>query len=279
MHHDARQLLMKKSIFLTALVFTLCIVAVIVFGPFMTSYNPQDMSFHPFDAPSSKHLLGINDGGMDILTELIYGLRNTVLFGIATGFMALVIGVFLGIVAGWRGGWADHVIMRFADILLAIPAVMILILAAAFFRPSPTILSCILAVMIWPTTARACRAQTLTVKQNLHIRAARQMGAGNTYIIIRHLVPELFPLYIIGLTAKTRMAMLMEASLAFLGLFDPGRKSLGSMISYALKYYYLDIWWNWLSPPILCLSICLMAATFLAISLEKVFDPRLRETW
>ena len=73
------------------------------------------------------------------------------------------------------------------------------------------------------------------------------------------------------------MAIFMEASLAFLGLFDPSRKSLGMMISYALKYYYMEVWWNWLMPPILCLSLVIMAVTFLAISLEKVVDPRLRE--
>jgi peptide/nickel transport system permease protein len=113
---------------------------------------------------------------MDILTELIYSFRNTVLFGTVTGSMALIIGVFLGIVAAWYGGWIDHIIMRFADVLLAIPAIMILIIAAAFFRPSPAVLSCILAAMIWPTTARACRAQTLVVRQSLHVRAVRQMG-------------------------------------------------------------------------------------------------------
>jgi peptide/nickel transport system permease protein len=90
-------------------------------------------------------------------------------------------------------------------------------------------------------------------------------------------MPEMFPLYLIGFAAKARMAMFMEASLAFLGLFEPSRKSLGMMIGFALKYYYMDIWWNWLLPPIVCLSLLIMAVTFLAISLEKVLDPRLKE--
>jgi peptide/nickel transport system permease protein len=109
------------------------------------------------------------------------------------------------------------------------------------------------------------------------VKAAAQIGGSNWYIIRRHLMPEMFPLYLIGLAAKTRMAMFMEASLAFLGLFDPSRKSLGTMIAYAVKYYYMDIWWNWLLPPIVCLSLLIMAVTFLAISLEKVLDPRLKE--
>jgi peptide/nickel transport system permease protein len=167
--------------------------------------------------------------------------------------------------------------MRLSDIILAIPAVMVLILMAAFFRPSPMVLALTLALMAWPTTAKAVRAQALVIKRGLHIQAVRHMGGTSAYIIRRHLLPELFPLYLISFASKTRMAIFMEASLAFLGLFDPGRKSLGIMISYALKFYYLDIWYNWLFPPIILLSLLIMSATFLAVSLEKVFDPRLKE--
>ena len=215
--------------------------------------------------------------GQDIFSELLYSLRNTVLFGLLSGSAALVTGVLIGAFSGWFSGLPGALLMRLADILLAIPAIMILIIVAAVFRPSPAILALILASMTWPTIGKAIRAQTLGLKESLHVRAAAQMGGGNWHIIRRHLLPEMFPLYLIGFAAKTRMAMFMEASLAFLGLFDPGRKSLGMMISYALKYYYLDIWWNWLLPPILCLALVIMAITFVAISLENVLDPRLKE--
>jgi peptide/nickel transport system permease protein len=184
----------------------------------------------------------------------------------------------VGLCATWCGGLVDQALMRLADILLAIPAVMILILTAALFRPAPLTLALILAALSWPTIAKGLRAQALSLRESLHVQAAGHMGAGSWYIITRHLMPELFPLYLIGFAAKTRMAMFMEASLAYLGLFDPTRKSLGVMIHNALKYYYLDIWWNWLAPPIVCLSLLIMTVTFLAVSLEKVFDPRLKET-
>ena len=256
---------------------TLVIAAAVAFGPPLAFHDPHDMSFQPLSPPSLEHWLGVNDGGMDILSELLYGLRNTVGFGLLTGMLALVLGVGLGLSAAWFGGLVDHVTMRIADILLAIPAVMILILMAAFFRLSPVSLALLLAFLYWPTTAKSIRAQALVVKSRLHIQAAGQMGGSGAYIIGRHLLPELFPLYLIGFAAKARMAMFMEASLSFLGLFDPSRKSLGMMISYAFKYYYLDVWWNWLLPPILCLTLLIMAVTFLAVSLEKVFDPRLKE--
>jgi peptide/nickel transport system permease protein len=257
----------------------LLLAVLVLAGPWLAMHDPHDMSFRPLAPPSAEHWLGVNDGGMDIFSELLYGIRNTVLFGLLTGVTALAIGIAVGLVCAWFSGWIDHFLMRLADILLAIPAVMILILVAAFFRPAPLTLGLILAALSWPTTAKAIRAQALVVKKGLHVQAARQMGASGTYIIWRHLMPELFPLYLIGFTTKARMAMFMEASLSFLGLFDPSRKSLGMMISYALKYYYLDIWWNWLIPPILCLTLLIMTVSFLAISLEKVFDPRLKEAW
>jgi peptide/nickel transport system permease protein len=196
---------------------------------------------------------------------------------LACGLVALFFGILLGVIAGWMGGIVDTVLMRLADILLAIPAIMILILTASLFRPSPWVLALILAGMIWPTISKAIRAQTLALRGSLHVKAAAQIGASNFYIIRRHLVPEMFPLYLIGFAEKARMAMFMEASLAFLGLFEPGRKSLGMMIAFALRYYYMDIWWNWLLPPIACLSLLIMTVTFLAISLEKVLDPRLKD--
>jgi peptide/nickel transport system permease protein len=249
----------------------------VLLGPPLVPYDPHDMSYRPLSAPSAEHWLGVNDGGMDILSELLYGMRNTLEFGLLTGLVSLILGVAIGLAAAWFGGVLDKVTMRLADILLAIPAVMILIMIAALFRPSPMTLALVLAVMLWPTTAKAIRAQALVVKNRLHIHAARQMGASGAYIVVRHLLPELFPLYLIGFATKARMAIFMEASMAFLGLFDPSRKSLGIMISYALRYYYLDVWWNWLLPPVILLSLVIMTVTFLAVSLEKLFDPRLKE--
>jgi peptide/nickel transport system permease protein len=279
MHLRVRQVLGRDPWFVIGAGLALVIAVAVIFGPPLAPHNPHDMSFRPLSPPSPAHWLGVNDGGMDILSELLHGLRNTVAFGLLAGTVALVLGVGIGLSAAWFSGPVDAITMRIADILLAIPAVMILILMAAFFRLSPAPLALLLAFLYWPTTAKGIRAQALVVKSRLHIQAAKQMGASGTYIIGRHLLPELFPLYLIGFATKARMAMFMEASLSFLGLFDPSRKSLGIMISYALKYYYLDVWWNWLLPPILCLSLLIITVTFLAVSLEKVFDPRLKEAW
>jgi len=245
-------------------------------GPALAPYDPWSMAFSPISQPTGEHWLGVNDGGQDIFSELLYAIRNTAAFGLLSGLASLFLGIALGLTSGWYGGVVDAVIMRVADVLLAVPAIMILILTAALFRPEPWVLALILSALMWPTVGKTLRAQTLSLKGSLHVRAAAQMGGGGGYILRRHLLPEMFPLYLIGFAAKARMAMFMEASLAFLGLFDPSRKSLGMMINYALQFYYLDVWWNWLLPPVLCLSLLIMGVTFLAVGLEKVLDPRLR---
>jgi peptide/nickel transport system permease protein len=278
MHRNPRKELTGDPWFVAGAALAMVMVFLIAAGPWISLHDPHDMGFQPLSPPSSEHWLGVNDGGMDILSELLLGIRNTVAFGFMTSLTALATGVIIGMVCAWFGGVTDSALMRFSDILLAIPSIMILILVAAFFRPSPALLGLLLAAMAWPTTAKAIRAQALVLKQSLHIQAARQMGASGAYIIARHMLPELFPLYLIAFAAKARMAMFMEASLSFLGLFDPSRKSLGMMINYALKYYYLDIWWNWIIPPVVCLTLLIMTVTFLAVSLEKVFDPRLKMT-
>ncbi|MFH7320527.1 ABC transporter permease [Desulfurivibrio sp. D14AmB] len=257
----------------------LLLALLLLLAPWLRAHDPHDMSFTPLTPPSAAHWLGVNDGGMDIWAELLTGLGNTLAFGLITSLLGLTLAVTIGLTSAWFRGLTDALLMRLADLLLAIPAVMILILLATFFQPGPAPLALVLALLAWPSGAKVIRAQALTLQGRGHLLAARQMGAGSPYIIGRHLLPELFPLYLISLAALVRMAVFMEASLSFLGLFDPGRKSLGMMIRQALNYYYLEVWWHWLLPPILLLTLLVMAFTFLAVSLEKLFDPRLRGVW
>lgn len=273
---EARARLGRDGWFRVGAVLAFLLLGLAFLGPPTAPHDPRDISFAPLQPPGAAHWLGTNDGGMDLWSELVHGLRNTVGFALLTGTAALVLGVGIGLACAWSGGLTDTFGMRLADVILALPPAMLLILVAALARPAPPILAIVLACLIWPTTAKGVRAQALSVRNRLHVRAARQMGASGSYVILRHLLPELFPLYLVGFAGKTRMAVFLEASLAFLGLFAPDHPSLGVMIRYASKFYYLDVWWSWLLPPVLCLTCLLMALTFLTISMEQVFDPRLR---
>ena len=260
------------STLLAALLFSFVLV-----GPWIIPYDPFDISFMPLAPPSSAHWLGVNDGGMDIWSELLSALHNTAVFGLQAGLLGTILAITAGIVSAGSGQVIDQLLMRLGDILLSIPSVMILILLAALFSPPAWLLACVLAFLAWPAPSKILRAQSLVLNNSLHVKAARNMGASSWYVWRRHILPELFPLCIITAISRVKSAMFMEASLAFLGLLSPMRKSLGSMVNHGLGYYYMDIWLNWLMPPILCLCLLIFSMTQIGVSLEKIFDPRMRE--
>lgn len=278
MHIQYVKILRRDPWFLFAALLAGLLLVILLAGSWLSPHDPFDISFTPLERPSKEHWLGTNDGGMDIWAELLAGLRNTVSFGLVAGLAGAALAMIAGVVAACRNGLTDHVLMRLGDILLALPSIMVTLLLAALFRPPAWGLACILALLAWPGPAKTIRAQTLALQGSLHVQAARHMGGSPLYILIRHILPELFPLGVIAIISRIRSAVFMEASLAFLGLLDPMRKSLGKMIQHGLGYYYLDIWGNWLLPPLICLCLLLLSLTLMGVSLEKLFDPRMRET-
>ena len=247
-----------------------------VLAPFIAPHDPWDYSFQYLQQPSLDHLLGTNDIGYDIFSELLWSLRTSILFGVSVATIACTIGILVGVSAALIGGIYDVIVMRIADALLAIPSILIIILIAAYFKPSLFVLIITLSFITWQTAARGIRAQTLSLKTKLHIKAAQNMGASTSYVMCKHIIPELFPLYAMGFITKVRMAVFMEAGLSFLGIFDPTTKSLGIMISYATHHLYLDIWFNWLLPPVLSLSLIIISLAFVSYAVEEISDPRLR---
>ncbi len=276
MHIRSLHQFKKNRIGMTGLAILSFLLITAVFAPVLAPHNPWDYSFNCFQSPSKEHLLGTNDIGYDIFSELLWALRTSVLFGISVAAIACTIGILTGVSAALVGGLYDAIIMRIADALLAIPSILILILIAAYFMPSTFVLIITLSLITWQTVARGIRAQTLSLKTKLHIKAARNMGASTFYIMHKHIIPELFPLCAIGFVTKARIAVFMEAGLAFLGIFDPTTKSLGIMMSYAMRYLYLDVWFNWLFPPVISLSMLIISLAFIAYAIEEIFDPRLK---
>ncbi len=266
----------KDKIGVAGLVLILFLFTTAILAPTIAPHDPWDYSSSAFQPPSKEHLLGTNDIGYDIFSELLWALRTSILFGIAVATITCTIGLVLGVSAALSGGMYDMIVMRLADALLAIPTIMVLILIAAYFKPSTTVLVIALSLVLWQTIARGVRAQTLSLKTKLYVKAAKNTGAPTSYIMYKHIMPELFPLYAMGFVTKARIAVFMEAGLSFLGIFDPTTKSLGIMMSYAMRYLYLDVWFNWLLPPVLALSLLIVSLGLIAYAIEEIFDPRLR---
>ncbi len=248
-------------------------------APYIAPYNPRDLVGEPLLPPGSLHWLGTNDVGQDILSELIYGARVSLLVGWLAGGLALVLATLVGTIAGYKGGIVDLLLMRLVDGMMVLPRLPLMIVVAAYMGAGLPVVILLIALLSWPQPARVIRAQTLTLRQRAHIQAARLFGGRTRYIVCRHLIPELSPILAAAFVAQAGRAVMLEASLAFLGLGDPTAKSWGLMIRYALDsggFFFSNRWMWWLLPPGLCLTLLLLGFTFLGIGLEPLTHPRTR---
>jgi len=247
-------------------------------APLLAPYDPHAFAGQSLERPSSAHLLGTNDAGQDILSELLYGARVSLAVGLGAALGTVALGLLVGAVAGYLGGAVDTVLMRLVDVMLILPRLPLLILLAAFLGSGLPQTVVIISLLFWPATARVIRAQVQSLQSRGYVRMARHFGGGTGYVLRRHVLPAIAPLIAFGLVAAAGRAVAMEAGLAFLGLGDPTAKSWGLMMRYALDLPGLlltDRWLWWLLPPGLCLTLLILALTYAGMGLERRLDPRL----
>jgi len=258
------------------IVMLLAFLLVAAFGSSIAPHDPWE-NFVPFESPSSIHPLGTNDVGQDIFSELLAGARMSLSVGALAGLLAVGFGVFVGIVAGFRRGVLDNFLMGLTDIVLVVPALPLVILLAAYLGSSMWNVVLVIGVVFWPSTARVVRSQVLTVRQSGYVESARALGAGDTWVMRRHVLPNVLPIVLSKFVLTVAAAMLMEASLSFLGLGDPMVKSWGMMLYYAFGRggFIQGLWW-WYLPPGLCIGVCILSLTLIGFAFETQSDPRLR---
>lgn len=253
------------------------LTTVAVLAPVIAPYGPKAIVGGALESPTSRHLLGTNDAGVDIFSELVWGARSTLVVASAATALVLVIGVLLGLVAGLRGGVAETLVMRSADVVLAIPAIPLLIFIASLAGPSRMVAIVSIGLLGWPQVARVVRSQTLSLRQRGFIHAARGYGAGPVYVMRRHLVPALGPIIAANLAFMAGLAVTIEAGLAFIGLGDPTTASWGATLERALRHqaiYVSSIWVWWLLPAGLAITVAVLGFTFIGVGLEPRFNPR-----
>lgn len=260
-----------------AAILALFIVAA-VFAPVFAPHDPTRRTATPFEAPSAEHPLGANDVGQDILSELIFGGRLSLTVGIATAALATILGVTVGIISGYLRGPLDTVLMRGVDVILSLPFLPLMIVLAAFLGQNTTNLILVIGLLIWARPARLIRSQVLSVRESGHVQAARAMGATHRYVMTRHILSRMTPLIAAQFVWAANVSVMLEASLAFLGLSDPFQKSWGAMLFYAnsRSAFLTDAWLWWVLPPGLCIAAVVVSFAFLGYALEERADPRLR---
>lgn len=230
-----------------------------------------------FSQPSGEHLLGTDDLGQDIAAKLVHGARTSLMIALGVALLSALISVIVGGSAAMLGGTYDRVCMRAVDAVMSLPSVVVMILVAAYIRPNLGLLVILISFFSWPGGARIVRSQTLSLRERLHVVAARTFGASRRYLLRRHILPDLGPVLVAIMIQDARRAVLMEAGLAFLGVSDPMVVSWGRMMKQAMAFTYLDVWKWWLIPAGVLLSLTLVGLSLIAASLERAMDPRLQE--
>lgn len=219
-------------------------VAVAVLAPWIAPYNPLAQSILKINqTPSWAHWLGTDQFGRDVLSRMIYGSRNSLIFGLLSPVLAAIVGTTLGVVAGYFGGAVDRVISRLVDLLLAFPELLLAIIIAAALGGGFWNVVAVLTVAFVPGFARVARAQTLSVKQEPYIEAAVAVGVSTPVIIFRHIVPNIAAPIVVLVTLWVASAIRLEASLSFLGLgTQPPNPSWGNIIRDGLNNLFGSPW-------------------------------------
>ena len=271
---DAWVRLKKNHLAIAGIIFLIILSVLCLFAPVITPYGYQEQNLAlGASGPSWQHWLGTDTFGRDLLTRILYGGRVSLMVGLVATAVSLVIGVTYGAIAGYVGGRVDAVMMRFVDIVYALPFMIFVVLLMVVFGRNLILLFLAIGAVEWLTMARIVRGQVQTLRQQEFVEAAIAMGLSNWTIIRKHLIPNSLGPVIVYTTLTIPSVMLFEAFLSFLGLgIQPPQSSWGVLISYGVEtmeeYPWLLIF------PGLMLSMTLFALNFLGDGLRDALDVR-----
>ncbi|BCX05602.1 MAG: peptide ABC transporter permease [Candidatus Roseilinea sp.] len=249
-------------------------VLLAIFVPWLSPYSPSEPDlFNQLAPPSLQHPLGTDSLGRDVLTRLLYGARVSLAVGVLSSLISVVIGVSVGAVAGYYGGRVDDALMRLVDLLLAFPAIFLLLILFATIQRSLAIVILFLGLFGWLYLARVVRGEILSLRERDFITAARALGASHWHLIARHLVPNVTGAIVVTFTLDVAINMLAEGTLSFLGFGVPdSTPTWGNMLNGAASYYtrapLLTI------APGLAITLAVLAVNFIGDGLRDALDPR-----
>ena len=246
-------------------------------GPLLVGSDPKAKVGAVFEPPSREFLLGTDGGGASMVALLVAGARVSLLIGFVAAAISAVIGGTIGVLSGFFGGKTDTALMRLTDYFLVIPDVPLIIVIAALFGRSTWNIIVIIGIIYWTFTARLIRAQTKSVRERVYVQRARALGARNSRLIVRHILPQVTPLLIANTVLLIAYAIFAETFISFLGLGDPSTISWGRLIENAFTDDAIinNAWWA-VIPPGLCVMFVVLACTIIGQAMEDALNPRLR---
>ncbi|MBC8632691.1 ABC transporter permease [[Eubacterium] tenue] len=266
----------KNKLILIGTSILIILIIVSFIGPLFIKQDISSVDLYNISSPpSGEHLLGTDDLGRDVLARLLYGGRVSLLVGVFATILQVMIGTILGVLAGYFGGAIDAIIMRIVDIVMCFPFFIVAIALAAIVGPSVVNLIIIIAILSWTDIARIVRAEVLSIKERDFIMASKAIGFNNLDIILKHIIPNVLSSILVATTLSMATAILMEASLSFLGMgVKPPMPSWGNMLTAAQNMRTLSSeWWLWI-PPGFMIIISVLAINFLGEGLRRKLDPK-----
>ncbi|MCJ7472415.1 MAG: ABC transporter permease [Actinobacteria bacterium] len=276
LYKDAWKRLKKNKLAILGLAIVLFLIFVAIFAPFLAPYEPnsrikEDSSL----GPSRTHLFGTDLLGRDIFSRVIYGSRISIEVGIIAVGISVVLGLFLGALAGYFGRWPDAIIMRIADIFFAFPYILGAIAIMTILGSGIVNIFIAIGVLGWAYFARIFRGSILSIKNKEYIEAARALGASNTRIITKHIFPNAIAPIIVFATMNVGTAIIVEAALSFLGIgVQPPTPAWGKMLSEALSFIDIAPWM--MLFPGLAIVITVLGFVLLGDGLRDAFDPKMK---
>ncbi len=251
------------------------IIGVVGFG-FIIQAILQAPFAIPLEFPG-HHLMGTDQLGRDVYSQLIIAVRITLLVGIIATGMSVIIGTLIGLVAGYYGGIIDSFLMRFTDIFFVIPSLLLMIIMAAVLGPSIVTIILVIGLFSWSSTARIVRGQVLTIKERSYIERVRAVGGSNIYIMSKHVLAAVAPLVVANTILVTAWAILSEVVLDFFGLGDPAMISWGTMLYLAFNAGSMsnNLWWL-VFPPGIMVILLLLGVSMVGYAMDEIVNPRLR---
>lgn len=275
---DMWRLLTRNPKVMVGLSIVVFFILVAIFGPLILHTDPNAFSPDTLQPPSSAHWLGTTTTGQDVFTQLVYGARTTIFWGLLTGLLVTILSIAVGLTGGFFGGGIDEGLSLLTNIFLVLPALPLAILLAAFIPyKGPATVSIVIIITSWAWGARVLRAQTLSMRKRDFIEAAKTSGDTTFRIIFYELLPNEIAIVAANFIGTAIYVILAEVTLEFIGLGDPTVVSWGSMFFWAQNNSALlqGAWW-WFVPPGLCVAAFGASLAFINFGMDEIANPRLR---
>ena len=258
------------------LIILLLLTVTALIGPVIAPFDPEDLEIgRRATAPNSMYWVGTDELGRDVFSRAVTATRVSLLVGIIAAGVSTLLGILVGSLSGFFGGWLDHILMRITEVFQVVPQFFLAVVLVALFGASVLNIIVAIALLTWPIIARLTRSEFLSLKSRQYVDAAYLGGASNTRLIFREILPNAMGPIIVSATLLVGRAMLTEAGLSFLGLGDPSRISLGVML-YQSRPFVQFAWWAALFPGMM-IFLAVLSTNLIGDGLNDVINPHLNE--